>query len=108
MARNLRFQSKRFQSNFLISQRLSRINNFFAGKSFSGNFFAGASLSFGLLAIGAGVIGLSSIGCSGPITKAPVDLVAAVAAETATGEAPETTNGQPQDPAEKKPAASGG
>ena len=102
MARNLRFQSKRFQSNFLISQRLSRINNFFAGKSFSGNFFAGTSLSFGLLAIGAGVIGLSSIGCSGPITKAPVDLVAAVAAETATGEAPETTNGQPQDPVEKK------
>lgn len=118
MARNLRFQSPS-----LISQSLSRINKFVAGLS-----VANPSSSEPLLGIWLTAIGIATIGCSGPITKAPVDLVAAVAAQTTTaqtttaeptttqptgptttngetGEAPEPANAQPQDPAKTKPDA---
>ena len=118
MARNLRFQSPS-----LISQRLSRINKFVAGLSFANPSSSEPLLGIGFSAIriatiriatvGIATIGIATIGCSGPITKAPVDLVAAVAAQTTgpatttgeTGEAPEQANAQPQDPAKTKPDA---
>ena len=118
MARNLRFQSPS-----LISQRLSRINKFVAGLSFANPSSSEPLLGIGFSAIriatvkiatiGIATFGIATIGCSGPITKAPVDLVAAVAAQTTgpatttgeTGDAPEPANAQPQDPAKTKPDA---